>query len=279
MVSPVALDGYKRAVAEHFDARTDYSRSALHARLADRLVHLAAPQPNERVLDIATGTGFVAVPVARLVGEQGAVVGVDISAGMLDQAAQAVLVARLSNIELVWANAEVLNYPAGSFDLMFCCNALPYMTNIPAALRHWHSLLRPGGRLAFNCWAEQSYVTAHLLRTIAARYGIRVAVIGRDTGTPDRCHAVLAAAGFVRPEVVEEPTCTYFSADQLEVALESAVKNPLYGITPSDSTRLSGLRDEYMAEARSSSVRKGIDAEVGAYFVLAHKLPASTLLR
>ncbi len=54
-----------------------------------------------------------------------------------------------------------------------------------------------------------------------------------------------------------------------------AVKNPLYGITPSDASRLSDLRDEYITEARSTPVRESIDAEAGAYFVLAHKLPAS----
>jgi ubiquinone/menaquinone biosynthesis C-methylase UbiE len=236
MVSAIAFDGYKRAVAEYFDSRTDYNRSELHARLADRLVRLAAPQPNERVLDIATGTGFVAIPAARLVGERGTVVGVDSSTGMLDQAAQAVAAASLSNVELMQADAEALNHPASSFDLIVCCNALPYMTDVRAALRHWHALLRPGGRLAFNCWAEHSYVTGHLLRAVAARHGIRVAVIGRDIGTRDRCRGVLADAGFVAPEVVAEPTGTFFSADQLEAAVEAAMKNPLYGITLSDAT-------------------------------------------
>ena len=71
MASPIVLAEYKRAIAEHFDARTDYSRSKTHARLANRLVRLAAPQPDERVLDIATGTGFVAILAAQLVGERG----------------------------------------------------------------------------------------------------------------------------------------------------------------------------------------------------------------
>jgi ubiquinone/menaquinone biosynthesis C-methylase UbiE len=84
VASPIVLDEYKRAIAEHFDARTDYSRSKTHARLANRLVRLAAPQPDERVLDIATGTGFVAILAAQLVGERGTVVGVDISTGMLE---------------------------------------------------------------------------------------------------------------------------------------------------------------------------------------------------
>ncbi len=49
-----------------------------------------------------------------------------------------------------------------------------------------------------------------------------------------------------------------------------AVKNPLYGITPSDASRLKRyLGDEYITEARSTPVRESIDAEAGAYFVLA----------
>jgi len=220
----------------------------------------------------------VAILAAQLVGERGRVVGVDISAGMLDQAAEAIVAAGVGNVDLIRADAETLDYSAGSFDLIFCCNALPYMTDVPAALGLWHSLLRPGGRLAFNCWAEHSYATGHLLRAIAARHGILVALIGQDTGTRERCRAVLAAAGFVRPEVVAESTATFFSGDQLEAIPEMAVKNPLYGITPSDASRLSDLRDEYITEARSTSVRESIDAEAGAYFVLAHKLPASPLL-
>ena len=273
MASPIILDDYKRAIAEHFDARTDYSRSKTHARLADRLVRLATPQPDERVLDVATGTGFVAISAAQLVGERGRVVGVDISAGMQDQAKVAIVAAAVSNIELIHADAETLDYAAGSFDLIFCCNALPYMNDVPAALRLWHTLLRPGGRLAFNCWAEESYATGHLLRAFAAGHRIRVAAVGQDTGTPERCRAVLAAAGFVRAEVVAERTAAFFSVDQLEAIPEMAVKNPLYRITPGDASRLSNLLDAYISEARSPSVRECIDAEVGAYFVLAYKLP------
>jgi len=160
VASPIVLAEYKRAIAEHFDARTDYSRSKTHARLANRLVRLAAPQSDERVLDIATGTGFVAILAAQLVGKRGTVVGVDISTGMLEQATEAIVAAGVSNIELIQADAETLDYSVGSFDLIFCCNALPYMTDVPAALRLWHSLLRPGGRLAFNCWRRNLMLLA-----------------------------------------------------------------------------------------------------------------------
>ena len=82
MVAPTVLDEYKRAIAENFDACADYGRGKSHARLADRLVRLAAPQPGERVLDIASGTGFVAVLAAQLAGERGAVAWLPPSAGL-----------------------------------------------------------------------------------------------------------------------------------------------------------------------------------------------------
>jgi ubiquinone/menaquinone biosynthesis C-methylase UbiE len=268
---PLARDGYKQAVARHFDGRTDYHRSVIHAQVADRLVRLAAPQPNEWVLDIATGTGFVAIPTGRLVGEKGRVIGVDISTGMLEQATEAVENSDLNNIDLVRADAEELDYPEESFDLVTCCNALPYMTDGRAALRRWYSLLRPAGRLAFNCWAEDSYVTGSLLRIIAAGHGIQIPVAGRETGTPERCREVLLAAGFIRPEVVVEPTASYFSMEQFEMAVDTAVNNPLFGITAKDASRLDDLRDEYMTKARSVATRQAIDTEMGAYFVLAYK--------
>lgn len=273
MPTSLSLDCYKRAVSEFFDARSNYSRSELHFRMAEHLVRLAAPQTGEQVLDIATGTGFVSIPAARLVGVSGNVVGVDISAGMLKQAAEAVMTEGLNNIDLVQADAETFNYPEASFDLITCCNALPYMSDIPSALRHWYMLLRPGGRLLFNCWDEDSYATGKLLRSIANAHGIRVALIGQDTGTPERCRAILAKAGFERQEVHLEPTATFFTVDRLGDLFESVLKSPLFGISQSDRSRVNDLRDEYMAEARTSSVRESINAEVGAYFVMAYKSP------
>lgn len=271
MTVPIPQNPYKKAVSEFFDSRTKYSRSELHRRMANRLIQLANPQPGEQVLDIATGTGFVSIPVGRLVGQQGAVVGVDISAGMLKQANEAIQVSALNNIELVHTDAENLDLPYDRFDLITCCNALPYLSNVPAALRHWYKLLRPGGRLVFNCWSENSHATGHLLQTIAVKHGIQVAIVGHDTGTPERCRSALKNAGFTKQEITIEPTSNYWSADYLEAVFDSALQNPLFGLTPRDRSLLTGLRDEYMQEANTSHVKKSIDDEKGAYFALAYK--------
>ena len=100
-------------MAELFDARaSNYDEDNLRARLASRLVDIARPQPGERVLDIATGTGLVAIPTARLIGESGRVVGVDLSKGMLGRASKAVEAEGLGNIELIHIDAEKPAFPA-----------------------------------------------------------------------------------------------------------------------------------------------------------------------
>lgn len=271
MTDTSGRDGYKEAISGFFNARSNYRRSELHARMAERFLLLAAPKPGERVLDIATGTGFVSIPTAHLVGEKGTVVGVDISPGMLAQAAEAIHDADLGNIDLIQADAETLNYPNESFDLITCCNALPYMSDIPRSLSGWRLMLRPGGRFVFNCWSENSYATGRLIRAIASGHGINLSPIGRDTGTPERCRAILAAAGYSRIEVIVEPTSDYLSPERLIDVFESALKSPLFGIAPDDLDRVSNLREEYIVKTQLPDVRDSLATEMGAFFVTAYR--------
>ncbi|MGA2266631.1 MAG: methyltransferase domain-containing protein [Phycisphaerae bacterium] len=146
MATPMVLDEYKQAIAKHFDARTDYTRSKTHARLANRLVRLAAPQPDERVLDIATGTGFVAIPAAQLVGKRGTVVGVDISSGMVAQARKNVAQASGSAaIEIIEAAAASLPFPDDSFEAVVSTGVMHHWKDPAADLNEIHRVLKPGG--------------------------------------------------------------------------------------------------------------------------------------
>jgi ubiquinone/menaquinone biosynthesis C-methylase UbiE len=270
----MTTDEYKRRVGENFDARSlDYNKNDFHGRLADRVVALARPRPGEAVLDIGTGTGLAALAAARLVGDGGRVVGVDLSPGMLAGARRAVEAASVRAVELVQADAETQTFPPATFDVVLCVSALPYLTDIPAALKAWQGWLKPGGRVAFNCWSEASYVTGYLVRVVAARNGITMPVTGEEVGTRDRCHAVLTATGFVDPDVVVEPTCPHFvTLDQVEKAWDGWVKNPVFHPRdPDTAARLLGLRDEYLAEARSRATDRGVWDEMTAYFVCGRK--------
>ena len=265
---------YKQRLAENFDARSlDYNTNNFHGRLAERVVALARPQPGDVVLDIATGTGLAALAAARLVGGGGRVVGVDLSPGMLAGAKRVVEAAGAKNIELVQADAEAHAFPSATFDVVLCVSSLPYFTDFPAALKTWHGYLKSGGRVAFNCWSEASYVTGSLVRAVAAWHGITMPVTGEEIGTPDRCRAVLAAAGFVKPEVVVEPTGQHFvPMDQVERAWDGWVKNPVFHPrNPDAAATLLGLRDEYLTEARSRATEQGVWDEMTAFFVVGRK--------
>ena len=66
--------------ASQYDASVTF-----HEVLASKLVTFSKVQPGHKVLDIASGTGMVAIPLARLVGPKGSVIGIDISAEMIKE--------------------------------------------------------------------------------------------------------------------------------------------------------------------------------------------------
>lgn len=133
------LNQYKQQVIADFNTRTNYDNEFRY-RFADPLVKLAQLQKGQHVLDIATGTGIVAIAATQIVGNQGKVIGVDISSGMLAQAQRKIDAAGLQNIELIEADADYLNFPDDSFDAILCSSAIVYLTDIPASLRQWSTL-------------------------------------------------------------------------------------------------------------------------------------------
>lgn len=76
---------YKQQVTDFFNKRNSYDDD-FRFRLALALVDLVQLEKKQKILDVATGTGIVAIAVAEIVGNRGKVVGVDISSTMLNQA-------------------------------------------------------------------------------------------------------------------------------------------------------------------------------------------------
>jgi demethylmenaquinone methyltransferase / 2-methoxy-6-polyprenyl-1,4-benzoquinol methylase len=97
------------------------------------------PQPGERVLDLAAGTGTSSAALSRTGAR---VVGVDISAGMLDEAR-----AKHPSIEFIEASAEKLPFGDDEFDVVTASFGLRNMEHPKAALSEMYRVLKPGGRL------------------------------------------------------------------------------------------------------------------------------------
>jgi ubiquinone/menaquinone biosynthesis C-methylase UbiE len=116
----------------------------------------AALAPGQQVLDIACGTGLVTLQAARAVGPQGRVVGIDVAGQMLEVARRRSVLLGLSNVILERMDAESLELPDSSFDVVLCSLGLMYMPDPLQALSQMRRVLRPGGRLVVAVWGERS---------------------------------------------------------------------------------------------------------------------------
>ena len=126
--------------------------AGLHAEM----LGLARLGRGESVLDLACGTGVVAIGAAQAVGPAGTVVGVDIAGAMVAAAAQRAQALGLAQARFARMDAEQLTLPDARFDAALCALGLMYMPEPAAALRELRRVLRPGGRAVLAVWGERA---------------------------------------------------------------------------------------------------------------------------
>lgn len=117
-----------------------------------RGIERAAPAAGERVLDVGCGCGSTTVELGRRVGSGGAVLGVDLSAPMLERATARAREADLGNVAFVQADVQTHAFDRG-FDLAFSRFGVMFFADPTAAFANVRGALAAGGRLAFICWA------------------------------------------------------------------------------------------------------------------------------
>jgi len=161
---------FKALDAGSYDDRTaefDCFTERLTAPLADHLLVLAALAPGDRVLDVGIGTGVVGLAAARRVEPNGGVLGVDLSQGMLAftaEKARRLGIAR--GLELRRMDAEALDLPDGSFDVVLSLFSLLHFPDPRRAVGEMHRVLRPGGRLAIGFGSSPRLLSARGMRQV-----------------------------------------------------------------------------------------------------------------
>lgn len=184
---------------------------------ATRLVDLVGIAHDDFVLDAATGTGAVLVAAAQRLGARRRVVGIDLSAAMLDRAASAVEHASLRNVELTLGDAERLELATGTADIVLCAFGISAFSKPDRALLEFRRVLRPGGRLGIVDtfgWYFQHDARWRRLPEVLRAFGVNVAGAAEDA-SEQRLKAMVAAAGFLEMVSLTE-SCPLIFEDEDE---------------------------------------------------------------
>ncbi|MDP9294888.1 MAG: ubiquinone/menaquinone biosynthesis methyltransferase [Actinomycetota bacterium] len=132
-------------IAGLYDVMNSVMTAGLHHRWRERAADLARVGPGDRALDVATGTGDLALALSRRVAPAGEVVGSDFSEGMLDRA-RAKAPGR-AGMRWEWGNALELPYPDRSFDAATVGFGARNFSDLERGVGEMVRVVRPGGRV------------------------------------------------------------------------------------------------------------------------------------
>jgi demethylmenaquinone methyltransferase/2-methoxy-6-polyprenyl-1,4-benzoquinol methylase len=169
-------------IAGFYDVMNSVMTAGLHHDWRRRAVDLAEVAPGDRVLDVATGTGDLALELARRVGPQGAVVASDFSEEMLARA-QAKAAAAAAPVTVEWGNALELPYADGEFAAATVGFGARNFSDLDRGLSEMARVVRPGGRVVV---LEITTPTRPPLSSFYRLWFDRVVpLIGRLAGDPE----------------------------------------------------------------------------------------------
>jgi demethylmenaquinone methyltransferase/2-methoxy-6-polyprenyl-1,4-benzoquinol methylase len=129
-------------IAGVYDLMNSVMTAGMHHRWRERAADLARLRPGDRALDVATGTGDLAVALKHRVGDSGEVVGSDFSERMLELARQ-----KAPGVRFEWGNALELPYGDAEFDAATLGFGARNFSDLDRGLAEMARVVRPGGRV------------------------------------------------------------------------------------------------------------------------------------
>jgi ubiquinone/menaquinone biosynthesis C-methylase UbiE len=151
--NPLRLISLRNATAEGAD------REALRftAFCADRLVVQTSYAPGDKVLDVLSGTGALALAAAQAVGPTGRVTAIDLAESLLARLEAKISKFGLANIDVHTMDASHLDFRRDYFQHTACSLGLVWLPDPGAAVREWARVTRPGGSVSLAVFAPQAF--------------------------------------------------------------------------------------------------------------------------
>lgn len=234
----------------------------------------AAIAPGERVLDVACGTGALAIAAAGRVGRGGMVVGTDISEKMVEAARAAARALGLANCRFERRDAEVPFDFGIEFQVGLCGLGLMYMPDPERAIAALAKQLAPGGRVAVSVWGRRDRCGwADIFPIVDARVESEVCPLFFRIGTGDTLSRGLEAAGLTKIAIERLPlTLRYESAEE---ACDAVFLGGPVALAYSrfDAATRAAVRADYLRSVESN--RRGDAYEIPGEIVIGYGVVAA----
>lgn len=179
MAALFGTEAQNQSAQRMYNTRAPKYEDSWHPDYSRRFVSLIPIKAGDRVLDLCCGTGLEAFLAAEIVGENGEVVGVDVSSGMLEQLRQRQqrepgLGKRIKAFHHDVTDLEgVSGVEKGNFDAILCSCAFVLLDDPAGVIAHWKGYLSPGGVMAIDIPHEWSLRPGLVLERVAQKMCIK----------------------------------------------------------------------------------------------------------
>ena len=145
-----------------------------------KTLQAAGIQPGQTVLEAGCGTGFFTIPAAKLIGDQGCLVAMDLSSGFIEQVSKKVHNADLKNVRIVKRDVLDTGLDTASIDTVLLFGVIPFpLLPLNRLLPEMHRVLKSEGTMAVwlfppmvHSWVPKSILRSGLFTNISKQYGV-----------------------------------------------------------------------------------------------------------
>lgn len=251
MSTRFGLESQNESAQRMYNARAPNYEDSWHPDYSRRFIAQAPLKPGDRVLSLCCGTGLDAFLAAEVVGDKGEVVGIDVSAGMLEQLRQrqqreAQVGSRIKTIHHDVTDLDGLanhGVEKGGFDALLCSCAFVLFSNSEQVIAHWKEYIKPGGVMVIDITHECNLRSGLVLEAVAREMGTRFPSNRLWVKSRDSFKDILAAQGLQVEKItllesISGKGTQYHPVEDADHHFDSIVNSSLTQLSASDDFKV-----------------------------------------